>query len=113
MPQRCASRRVLVLQNRELVQAVSVDGGKTVLAAFYGPVRLALDGGGYIEPNIPCVLLLDQTSVPARIYMADPTHKAEAAMVRASAIAGRDVHIPLPKGDRAGSTIAVPFQAAD
>jgi chondroitin AC lyase len=113
MQQQSTQTNIRVLQNSESVQAVSVDGGKMVLATFHAPVQLALDGGDYILPDIPCVLFLDQTPVPARLYVADPTHKAEAAAVRISFATERDIYVALPTDDEAGSTVAVAFQTAE
>ena len=104
MPERYAQSKASLIQNTEAIQAISLGKMKIVMAVFSQPGRLSLDGGGYVEVDIPCALIIDRTSGALSCYVADPTHRAEAVDVRISEFGNDETSVTLPQEGLAGST---------
>jgi len=75
---------VTVLAQTPSLQAVASADGSKVQAVFFEPGRLAWGDGQAIEADAPCLVTLDKTAAPARLHVADPTHRQEAIKVRLS-----------------------------
>jgi len=108
-----------ILQQTASLLAISSDDGRRIYAAFFTPGKLIWQGDSVLEVDAPCLLMLDRTAAPARLYVADPTHRRQTINVR---ISGRyqgvgaqydpdrnqaTLTINLPKGGFAGRTVAV------
>ena len=97
---------VSVLAQTASLLAISSEGGKRVQAAFFEPGKLAWDGSS-IEVDAPCLVLLDRTVTPARLYVADPMQRRQALNLRVSGAALAELTLELPVGDQAGRTVSV------
>ena len=76
--------RLTVLAQTPSLQAVASADGRKVQVAFFEPGRLAWGDGRTIEVDVPCLVMFDETAAPARLHVADPTHRQEAIKVRLS-----------------------------
>jgi chondroitin AC lyase len=98
---------VTVLQQAASLLAISSDGGKRVQAAFFEAGRLAWEGDSILEVDAPCLVLLDRTATPTRLYVAEPTHRRGVLNVRLAGRDQADLMIELPADGQAGRTVSV------
>jgi len=113
------SHPVTILAQTPSLQAVASADGRKVQAVFFEPGRLARGGNSVVAVDKPCAVMLDRTTPPARLHVADPTHRQKMIVlrlpgkhvgpgVRYDTRAGRsEVPIDLPEGGFAGRTVSV------
>ena len=82
MPALLASLDKQLLSRTADLLAVTDDAGRSVLAVFFAPGELTVGGKSRLAVDAPCVAILDGTSTPPRLHVADPMHRLEAVTVR-------------------------------
>lgn len=109
MPARRRSLDVTVLEQSDLLLAVSSRGGRLLQGIFFEPGQLVCDEDLSIRVDAPCVVMLDRTVSPARFHLADPTHKRETISV---SLSGRstNLEVALPHDGLAGRTVSLELQ---
>ncbi len=108
MPGRYASLDVTIVTQSESLLAISSHDGRFVQAVFFEPGRLTCRDDSFIEVDTPCVVMVDRTVKPARLHLADPTHKQKTVTVRLSN--RYEKRIDLPTDGLAGRTVNVDVQ---
>ena len=113
----CELLPVRIVANDPTIQAVWHETLKTGGAAFYEPGEVAYPGGLVCSVDIPCIILLRETSGELEISVANPMNRAATVTVGIDRVctgtgvaAGRrsgwsQVAIELPGGLDAGSTV--------
>jgi len=96
---------VQILQQTPSLLAISCDEGRRVLAVFFEPGRLACDSALAMEVDAPGLLMLDRTT-PARLYVAEPTHRRQTLNVRLTGLERANLAIDLPADGQAGKTVS-------
>jgi len=113
------SRSVTVLAQTPSLQAVTTADGRQVQTVFFEPGRLAWGSELIVEVDQPCLVMFNRTTKPARLHVADPTHRQKTIRLRLSGkYAGPGVRydarreqseltVDLPKEGFAGRTVSV------
>lgn len=116
---------IRVLANNRAVQAVEHAGLGVVQAAYYQAGSEKTGDGLVVTANAPCMIMVARTGDQLRLSVADPTQKRETVTLRFSRrldgphaawdpTAGMTaVAVPLPAGERAGSSQTLAFRARD
>jgi len=114
--------RLTVLAQTPSLQAVASADGRKVQAVFFEPGRLVCGGNLVFGADGPCAIILDRTTQPLRLHVADPTHRQKTIVlqlpgkhagpgVRYEARTGRsELTVDLPEEGLAGRTVSVELQ---
>ena len=99
-----------ILQQTASLLAISSGDGRRVCVVFFTPGRLVWETDSVLAVDAPCLLMLDRTADPARLYVADPTQRRRTLHVRLTGRQQADVTIDLPGDAQAGRTVTVELQ---
>ncbi len=97
---------ISVISNTASLQAVYHSSLQQIQATFHAAGTLTAPDGTLFEVTAPCMVMIDQTVVPNRIIVADPTEELAALTVKRTPPGQpkQDLLFNLPQGDRAGSS---------